>query len=332
MIFGWPKTPNAYVSVTDQYVFVFVCAFAYFAFFNACYSNPGIVNITNAEKVNKLFDHDYLIFSPKMCSTCLIDKPARSKHCSLCKVCVAKADHHCAWSGCFRKTVLYPFPYVFFITVNNCVGHNNYRYFLLFLVGTWILCFYMTYIVSCVLLNEIKIHNVARYLVIDPKTNQRRQITQTEVYLFIAQSQAVLTALGAFAFLAGLVVLGFMFYQLYLVASGRTANESFKWEDLAYDLKHGVVTEITKEVLEYNQNYGKSGSKKQNDGDATRNDASTANENVRRRKKTKDGERKEKEEQVSDVIPFTSLKQVRNIYDRGILGNLYEALFPFNLK
>lgn len=49
-----------------------------------------------------------------VCRTCMIIKPDRTHHCSICKQCVLKMDHHCPW-------------------VNNCVGHHNYKYFCTFL-------------------------------------------------------------------------------------------------------------------------------------------------------------------------------------------------------
>ncbi|KAG2182832.1 hypothetical protein INT44_005813 [Umbelopsis vinacea] len=55
------------------------------------------------------------ITGPRFCKTCNVFKPPRSHHCSACRRCVLKMDHHCPW-------------------IANCVGYDNYGHFLRFLI------------------------------------------------------------------------------------------------------------------------------------------------------------------------------------------------------
>jgi len=50
-----------------------------------------------------------------VCKKCISPKPPRTHHCSVCKTCILKMDHHCPW-------------------LNNCVGHYNHRHFFLYMV------------------------------------------------------------------------------------------------------------------------------------------------------------------------------------------------------
>lgn len=65
-------------------------------------SNPGYIATSLEEKheVIKELERDWNVKSAqRVCTTCLIIKPFRSKHCIICDRCVVRFDHHCPWTG-----------------------------------------------------------------------------------------------------------------------------------------------------------------------------------------------------------------------------------------
>jgi len=77
--------------------------------------------------VNAQVEDDKIMYHPSPlpshCKKCDIERPPRAHHCKVCKRCVLEYDHHCPW-------------------VNNCIGYNNYRDFILLLFYIIIGCAY----------------------------------------------------------------------------------------------------------------------------------------------------------------------------------------------
>ncbi|KGO64996.1 Zinc finger, DHHC-type, palmitoyltransferase [Penicillium italicum] len=98
---------------------VFFCLTAYFYIFSMV-QDPGYVPKVSSrnqqrEIVKELFQQ-WKFDEENFCIPCMTRKPLRSRHCRRCGRCVAKHDHHCPW-------------------IDNCVGTNNLRHFVLYIVS-----------------------------------------------------------------------------------------------------------------------------------------------------------------------------------------------------
>ncbi|XP_075862949.1 palmitoyltransferase ZDHHC3 isoform X3 [Microcebus murinus] len=107
-----PSRDYAY-SIINGIVFNLLAFLALASHCRAMLTDPGAVPKGNATKEFieslQLKPGQVVYKCPKCCSI----KPDRAHHCSVCKRCIRKMDHHCPW-------------------VNNCVGENNQKYFVLF--------------------------------------------------------------------------------------------------------------------------------------------------------------------------------------------------------
>ncbi|KAI0169588.1 palmitoyltransferase PFA3 [Hypoxylon sp. FL1284] len=96
----------------------------------AVFTNPGSTTsstgYSSLPTVNPPHASSFTVKSngeTRFCKKCQARKPDRAHHCSTCRRCVLKMDHHCPWLA-------------------TCVGLRNYKPFLQFLIYTTLFCFY----------------------------------------------------------------------------------------------------------------------------------------------------------------------------------------------
>ncbi|XP_074914964.1 palmitoyltransferase ZDHHC4 isoform X2 [Buteo buteo] len=118
-------------------------------------ANPGIITKSNHASLVKIYVYDGVLFQKGIvCPTCNMEKPARSKHCSFCSICVHRFDHHCVW-------------------VNNCIGAFNAKYFFLYLFTLTAMAATVAIITAAFLIQVVLLSNMMHGSYIDDQGQER---------------------------------------------------------------------------------------------------------------------------------------------------------------
>ncbi|XP_048430745.1 probable protein S-acyltransferase 6 isoform X2 [Pyrus x bretschneideri] len=163
-----------------------------------------------------------MIVKTKYCQTCMLYRPPRCSHCSICNNCVDRFDHHCPWVGqCIGKNqtnLLVVTCQVECLSLTTCTVHasrvRNYRFFFMFVCSTTVLCLYVFAFCWVNIMQIMDYYHCSLW----------RALSKSPV-----SGVLILYTFGAAWFVGGLT--GF---HLYLILTNQTTYENFRYR---YNLK-----------------------------------------------------------------------------------------------
>ncbi|KAM7371064.1 hypothetical protein PAMP_010561 [Pampus punctatissimus] len=179
-------------------------------FFYLCIKrDPGTVTKKKVAGQLHIYSYDRRLFYPEIsCPTCQLFKPARSKHCRVCNRCVQRFDHHCVW-------------------VNNCIGAQNTRYFLLYLFSVCAMAGDMALLTADMLLHAVLRSGLLRASYIDEYGQQQAAGPLFVVQHLFLTFPRIVFMLGFLVFLFFLLA-GYALFHSYLAVVNQTSNEWYK--------------------------------------------------------------------------------------------------------
>ncbi|KAI1834506.1 hypothetical protein DTO006G1_149 [Penicillium roqueforti] len=197
----------------------------YFLLYKCIVTKSFITAENHAEEMRR-YPYDRVLFHPgHQCSTCKFLKPARSKHCSFCRACISRHDHHCVW-------------------LMNCVGANNCVYFISLLVSLSVMLIYGSYLGHSILSGTLK-------QMVPPEIQEVMQGWTTWINtwgIVIAADPKIGTVFLLMVMTAPLSI-SFLAYHTYLIWAGVTTNESAKWTDWKEDVEDGFVFKTNRSLI-----------------------------------------------------------------------------------
>ena len=178
----------------------------------ACQKRPGNITARNIS----LFDHyeyDNMLYTNRLCPTLKIRKLARSKYDRFSKNHVPRFDHYCGW-------------------LNQAVGEQNYRWFLLFLMVHVFMCFYGAWAMGNVMFGVVLEKDLLNATFFNAITGAEVKADYFIVFHYLFMRYFELCGVFILMSVMGVVLAFFLAFHLYITSRNMTTNEFFKWKNV----------------------------------------------------------------------------------------------------
>ncbi|KAJ3027173.1 hypothetical protein HDV00_011356 [Rhizophlyctis rosea] len=194
-----------------------------------------------------------------------------------------------------------------------------------------VLTIYGSYLCVQTLRSEMVTKKIQELWVIETIDGRRVRspIGTRRAWVYLLQTEALLAALAVFAAFAAAVVVCFFGYQMSLILRGLTTNESFKLDDLNYDITKGHLKTIPSKLFETNKRffYGTPVTPVV-EPDVSAVGTTDVSESSSVKKRPGKDDNKGEGAAKSDMVTVSTGTRVRHPYSRGAWNNLMEVLFP----
>ena len=328
VVHAYPRLPCYFLPSWHKYTAFAAVVFCLWTWWKACTTNPGLITAGNVSLYERNYPFDnwlYLEGRPP-CRTTGLFRPPRSKFCKFMGANVARFDHFCPW-------------------LNNAVGQENYRWFVGFLLAHCLLLVYGTLGMIGLLVSEAYEKQLFEAKFYNQRLGRPVSASYYVVVQYLIFQHWMIFGVGLLCGVMAIVLFGFFAYHLYLACRNLTTNETFKYSEmkrafyktkaLQRQMEESEAEKAKAGEAESEAEGEASGTEKAVDDNRADSVAANATNRVTNNAAIEDsGEDSEGKDSEDEEAPHRTLPEElpKNLYDNGIVANIYEVLVPFSRR